>query len=59
MYMNGQVLAKMGRPTDAQKEYATLIKKYPRNELAPKACAQLRALGYNCPTPAASSRKRD
>jgi TolA-binding protein len=59
MFMKGQALAKMGRPTDAQKEYKTLLAKYPHNELAPKACTKLKELGYNCPAPAAASRKRD
>jgi TolA-binding protein len=59
MWMKGQVLVKMGRPTDSRKEFETLIRKYPRNELAPKACLQLKSFGYSCPAPAAAaSRKR-
>jgi len=59
MYMKGQALVKLGRRTDGQKEFRSLVAKYPTNELASKACTQLKMLGYTFTVPAtAAARKK-
>jgi len=55
MYYKGLSLMRLQRKTDASKEFINLAKKYPRNDLAPKACEQLKYLGMNCPTARAAA----
>jgi len=55
MYYKGLSLMRLQRKTDASKEFINLMKKYPRNDLAPKACEQLKYLGMNCPTARAAA----
>jgi TolA-binding protein len=46
MFGKGVALVKMGRRTDGAKEFQILIQKFPKSDLASKACTQLKALGY-------------
>jgi len=48
LYGKGQALLKMGRRTDANKEFQDLLKRFPKSDLAPRACDQVKSLGYNC-----------
>ena len=57
MYEKGLALMKMSRRTDGGREFQELIKRFPKNPLAPKACDQLKSLGYGCgPSRAAASK---
>jgi len=61
LFYKGETLVKLGRRTDAQKEYRDLIQRFPKDSLAPQACSRLTDLGYRCPAPApahAPARKR-
>jgi TolA-binding protein len=58
MLKKGQALVLMDKRTDGATEFRQLLAKYPRSELAPKACSELKALGYNCTPPAAPKKKR-
>jgi TolA-binding protein len=49
MFYKGLSLMRLQRGNDASNEFLNLAKKYPRNDLAPKACEQLKYLGKNCP----------
>jgi TolA-binding protein len=53
LFYKGDTLVKMGRRTDAQKEYRDLIQRFPKDNLAAQACSRLTDLGYRCPVPAA------
>jgi len=53
LFYKGEILVKMGRRTDAQKEYRDLIQRFPKDTLAPQACSRIVDLGYHCPTPPA------
>ena len=57
MYMKGQALVKLSKPTDGAKEFRSLLSKYPESPLAPKACTQLKGLGYNCSAAPAVKKK--
>jgi TolA-binding protein len=59
MYNKGRALVKLGRKTDAQKEFRALRAKYPRHTLAPKACTELQAIGFGCSAGAAPKKKGD
>lgn len=48
MYLKGLALVKLGRRTDGADEFAELIKRYPKNDLAVKACDQRKAMGLGC-----------
>jgi TolA-binding protein len=48
LFGKGQALVKLGRRTDANKEYQELMKRFPKSDLAPRACDQAKALGFNC-----------
>jgi tol-pal system protein YbgF len=48
MLKKGQALVLMGKPTDGGAEFRQVLTKFPRSDMAPKACAELKALGYNC-----------
>jgi tol-pal system protein YbgF len=58
MLKKGQALALMGKPTDGATEFRQLLSKYPRSDQAPKACSELKALGYNCTPPAVATKKK-
>ncbi len=64
LYGKGQALIKMGRRTDGSREFLELIKRFPKNDLAPRACDQLKGMGLSCgpraaaPTKGASKRKK-
>ena len=55
MFGKGQALMKLGRRTDAGNEFRQLIQRFPRNDLANKACDQLKSMGYGCATPRAGA----
>ncbi len=48
LYGKGQALVKLGRRTDANKEFQELLKHFPKSDLAPRACDQVKSLGFNC-----------
>jgi TolA-binding protein len=48
LYGKGQALVKLGRRTDANKEFQELLKRFPKSDLAPRACDQVKTLGFNC-----------
>ena len=49
----------LGRREDGAKEFRGLLAKYPRNSLAPSACAELKALGLSCAVaPSAAAKKK-
>lgn len=56
LFYKGETLVKMDRRTDAQKEYRELIQRFPKDNLATRACSRLTDLGYRCPAP--STKKR-
>jgi len=59
MYGKGQALIKMGRRTDGGREFQELIKHFPKNDLSPKACDQLKGMGLSCgPRAAAPAKKK-
>ena len=59
MLMKGRTLVKLGRRDDGAKEFRGLLAKYPRNSLAPSACAELKALGLSCAVaPSAAAKKK-
>lgn len=57
-YMKGRALVTAGKPTAAAQEFRDLIKKYPDSDVAAKAKAQLKALGYAAPSAAPAKHKR-
>jgi tol-pal system protein YbgF len=56
-YMKGRALIQAGKPTAAAQEFRELIKRYPDSDVAAKAKAQLKALGYTSPAPSAAPAK--
>ncbi len=48
MYGKGTALMKLQRRTDAGNEFRELIRRFPRNDLASKACDQLKSMGLGC-----------
>jgi len=56
-FYKGMALQNLGRLTDASKEYRELIDRYPKIDLATKACDQLVAMGLHCPAPKAAPAK--
>src|SRR5439155_15223912 len=58
LLMKGRTLVKMDRRTDGAKEFRALLSKYPRHNLAPIACSELKALGYQCSGLPAANKKR-
>jgi TolA-binding protein len=50
LYSKGLALKAMGRLTESHTEFLDLIKRKPGADLAVRACDQLKAMGYNCPT---------
>lgn len=55
MYMKAMALLKSGQRTEAGREFATVIQKFPRSEVAQKARTQRKALGLS-QTPGAAGR---
>jgi TolA-binding protein len=51
LYSKGLALEKLGRLTDGANEFAELIKRFPKSDLAAKACDQRKAMGLNCGVP--------
>jgi TolA-binding protein len=59
LFGKGQALVKLGRRTDANKEFQELLKRFPKSDLAPRACDQVKSLGFNCiASRAATTRKK-
>jgi tol-pal system protein YbgF len=58
MLKKGQALVLMDKRTDGATEFRQILTKFPRSEIAPKACSELKALGYNCSLGAATKKKR-
>jgi TolA-binding protein len=56
-YGKGLALAKLGRRTEANREFQELRKRFPNNALAQQACKQIVALGYQCGSARAASPK--
>ena len=48
LFAKGMALVKLGRRTDGADEFAELIKRYPKNDLAVKACEQRKNMGLSC-----------
>jgi tol-pal system protein YbgF len=48
LYLKGMSLVKLGRRTDGADEFAELIKRFPKNDLAVKACDQRKTMGLSC-----------
>jgi TolA-binding protein len=48
LYSKGLALVKLGRRTDGADEFAELIKRFPKNDLAVKACDQRKNMGLSC-----------
>jgi TolA-binding protein len=48
MYAKGLALVKLGRRTDGADEFAELIKHFPKDDLAVKACEQRKTMGLSC-----------
>jgi TolA-binding protein len=48
LYAKGMALLKLGRRTDGADEFAELIKRFPKTDLAAKACDQRKSLGLSC-----------
>lgn len=58
MLKKGQALVLMDKRTDGAAEFKQVLTKYPRSDMAPKACSELKALGYNCSPPTQAKKKR-
>jgi TolA-binding protein len=58
LYSKGVALVKLGRLTDGGNEFNELIKRFPKNDLAIKACEQRKAIGFNCGVPKAPPAKK-
>jgi len=59
LYMKGQSLLKLDRKTEAAQEFRKLAEDHPKSTAGSKACSQLRALGYRCPSTPARRSSRD
>ncbi len=56
-YGKGLALAKLGRRTEANREFQELRKRFPNSSLAQQACRQIVTLGYQCGSARAASPK--
>ncbi len=54
----GKALVQMGQPTEGAKEFRMVISKFPRSDVSPMACTELKKLGFNCTVAAAPARKK-
>jgi len=52
LYLKGMALVKEQRRTDGAQEFRELIKRFPNDDNAKKACTELRTMGLSCGTPA-------
>ncbi len=57
-YMKGRALVQAGKPTAAAQEFREIIKRYPERDVAAKAKAQLKALGYSTAAPSSTPRRK-
>ncbi len=57
-YMKARALVQAGKPTAAAQEFREIVKRYPDKDIAAKAKAQLKALGYSTTSAAPSSAPR-
>jgi TolA-binding protein len=51
LYSKGMALVKLGRRTDGADEFTELMKRFPKSDLAVKACDQRKSMGLNCTVP--------
>jgi TolA-binding protein len=58
IYSKGLALQKLGRLTDGANEFAELIKRFPKSDLAVKACDQRKTMGLNCGVPRTTPAKK-
>ncbi len=58
MLMRGKTLVKMGERTAAGQEFRALLKRFPTGEMATRARAELKALGYSLTAPPSQQKKR-
>ena len=58
LYMKGATLVKMGKRTQGKQEFCELVKRFPSNDLAGKARAQVKSLGLTC-GPASPARRKN
>jgi TolA-binding protein len=56
--MKGRSLVRSGHKTDGAKEFRSVLSQYPRSDSTPKACTELKALGYTCGIASAASKKK-
>ena len=57
MYYKGLSLQRItGHKTEASQEYKELIRQFPKDDNAKKACTQLKELAINCPAPGAAAK---
>jgi TolA-binding protein len=57
MFYKGQSMVKLDKKTDGAKEFRALLSKFPNSELAPRACSELRNLGFSCSAAPAAKKK--
>lgn len=57
-YMKGRALVQAGKPTAAAQEFREIIKRYPDKDVAAKAKAQLKALGYSTSSSSSTPKRR-
>jgi len=48
LYMKGRTLVQLGKRTQGKQEFCELVRRFPASDLAPKAKAQVKALGLTC-----------
>ena len=58
MLKKGQALVLMDKRNDGAAEFRQVLTKFPRSDMAPKACSELKALGLSCSTGASTKKKR-
>jgi TolA-binding protein len=58
LYAKGLALVKLGRRTDGADEFADLIKRFPKHDLAARACEQRKNMGLNCGAPHVTPKKK-
>lgn len=58
MFYKGQAMVKLDKRTEGAKEFRSLLSKFPNSELAPKACTELKNLGFSCSAAPAAAKKR-
>ena len=58
LFAKGLALVKLGRRTDGADEFAELIKRFPKNDLATKACDQRKSMGLGCAAARTTSKRK-